>query len=159
MQVGALEPGAHESLQATLIIRHPHEDTIYTQGSFLKPELVQRLELLQLHPELLQAQADIHARIMQVSTVALPVLIPLSHVLRSLTADHPLRLDASTPHALLCDCAAAARAEAAPYGPWCIHDASGYALGAYFFPGRNIEVYDHRRGRIGSRDMRGGDGR
>lgn len=50
-QVGALEPGSYSGLQATLIIQHPHEpDTKYTQGSFLKKDDIERLDVRSVRP-------------------------------------------------------------------------------------------------------------
>eukprot|EP00892_Ulva_mutabilis_P003282 jgi/Ulvmu1/1325/UM011_0053.1 len=64
-RVGALEPGASAQLQATLEITHPHEGTVYRQGSFLKPEQVRAMEAMVAHAEVQHAHREVQARLTQ----------------------------------------------------------------------------------------------
>lgn len=64
-QVGTLDPGANADLAATLLISHPHEDTVYRQGSYLSSDAIAALEAMQRHVDLLELQEVIKERIMQ----------------------------------------------------------------------------------------------
>jgi hypothetical protein len=65
IQVGALDPGAHEDLKTTLFISHPHEDVVYKQGSYLDRQSIADLEEMQTHQDLLVAQVLVKERVMQ----------------------------------------------------------------------------------------------
>lgn len=70
LQVGALEPNAHEDLKTTLLITHPHEDVVYKQGSYLSATAIAALAEMQTHAELLEAQQLIKQRMLQLVNAA-----------------------------------------------------------------------------------------
>ena len=70
--VGALDPGAGQGLNTTLLIAHPHEDVVHKQGSHLSRAQMKELEEFQKHEDLEGMQTFIKERIMQLVQVRAP---------------------------------------------------------------------------------------
>lgn len=63
--MGLLHPGDSDELTSIIHIKHPNEDTEWTQASFLSPESMEALTAFQQHAMLLAAQAEVRQRLAQ----------------------------------------------------------------------------------------------